>query len=1063
MADNLSISPKPEEKTILNWQELRQQGIKRLEKLGTQIWTDFNLHDPGITILEVLSYAITDLGYRTNFPIEDLLASRDEQTTGGSTGRTDFFQSSDILSCNPVTANDIRRILIDTTIDWENDPEFRRELQDKCTQIEQEKTIRVIKNAWVELQEVGDAPLYLRLTYKISEAVVKRAEALVKNNLLRNVVYRRSVFEGLVGKASKEVFLQNVSAVQSRVADYLGTFQGPILNVYILDEEDHSGIFSFREFLETVINPGIEELSGYLLATQELDQLEQLALQDIALSFEPPVPDAAAIEALKEKDTAEGENIPSAFCPQSLSGLYSIHIELADEIDPLDSVLVNRIKKAVSARLHQHRNLGEDIYQVETIQAEKIGLCAEIAIREDADKEQVLAEIFYQIQEFLTPTVNIYTLQELKDDKGLSCEDIFNGPFLKNGFVLEEELDASPLRKLVHKSDLVKVIMDIDGVKTVRTLMMTKACEEKPGPEKFTAWCLEIPSKHKPVLDINCSEVKFKIGSIFTEPEMSEVKEKLSLLRQLRQKDLPENNLELEPPTGRYRNLDQYHSIQNQFPMAYHVGREGISDAVSDLRKAQVRQLKAYLLFYDQLLANYLAQLAEVRNLLSVSQDAGRPTYFYRALTEEEVPGIDELTPSPECNLGSGQTIGDKLAEIVEDEATRQSRRNQLLEHLIARFGEQFADYTLMMYAGKIGIGKNQNKSATYDEFLQEKAAFLQHIPEIGSERGKGFNYKAYDCGEPDIWNSSNVAGLKKRVCKLLGIHDFRRRTLSCNPEYEVATYPVVESGAIKCHRYQLRPKSSPRRILLQGVKEYVRKNNAKKTARDLYDLAMNKDRYFFRYNKVDYRSIAELESVPDNIVEIRVVIKNKKDNVLAQSEQLNKSEAQGRMEAVQNLAYPKDCGEEGFHLIEHILLRALQKEAFEILQPFRFAEGCVAADPYSFWITVLAPNWQDRFREYNTRYLFEQVLRREAPAHIGLRFLYLSSEEMYEFELPYKNWLEEKAKDKPNERVLMNNLNEVIRFLNRYKDSLPEVPEEGRTRLICKETVSTSRDGYAL
>ena len=47
----------------LDYKFLRQKGQEYIEKLAGNIWTDYNEHDPGITILEMLSYAITDLGH----------------------------------------------------------------------------------------------------------------------------------------------------------------------------------------------------------------------------------------------------------------------------------------------------------------------------------------------------------------------------------------------------------------------------------------------------------------------------------------------------------------------------------------------------------------------------------------------------------------------------------------------------------------------------------------------------------------------------------------------------------------------------------------------------------------------------------------------------------------------------------------------------------------------------------------------------------------------------------------------------------------------------------------
>lgn len=92
---------------FMDFEALRAEGIKHLEELATFIWTDFNAHDPGITILEVLCYALTDLGYRVNFPFEDLMASE----SGSYEGL--FHSPTESLSNSPITALDYRKLLID--------------------------------------------------------------------------------------------------------------------------------------------------------------------------------------------------------------------------------------------------------------------------------------------------------------------------------------------------------------------------------------------------------------------------------------------------------------------------------------------------------------------------------------------------------------------------------------------------------------------------------------------------------------------------------------------------------------------------------------------------------------------------------------------------------------------------------------------------------------------------------------------------------------------------------------------------------------------------------------
>ena len=112
MAAASLITPKSvrEFPEYLDFERLRLEGIGHIQDLAGNLWTDHNSHDPGITILEVLCYALTDLGYRTNLDIRDLLA-REPNTEGEADNN--FATAAQILSCNPLTILDFRKLLID--------------------------------------------------------------------------------------------------------------------------------------------------------------------------------------------------------------------------------------------------------------------------------------------------------------------------------------------------------------------------------------------------------------------------------------------------------------------------------------------------------------------------------------------------------------------------------------------------------------------------------------------------------------------------------------------------------------------------------------------------------------------------------------------------------------------------------------------------------------------------------------------------------------------------------------------------------------------------------------
>jgi len=87
--------------------DIQSIGIRQVERLASARWSDFNTHDPGITTLEQIRWALTDLNYRLDHPIPDLLAEN------GSDAAHDLPQPDEALSCEPVTLNDLRRLLLD--------------------------------------------------------------------------------------------------------------------------------------------------------------------------------------------------------------------------------------------------------------------------------------------------------------------------------------------------------------------------------------------------------------------------------------------------------------------------------------------------------------------------------------------------------------------------------------------------------------------------------------------------------------------------------------------------------------------------------------------------------------------------------------------------------------------------------------------------------------------------------------------------------------------------------------------------------------------------------------
>jgi hypothetical protein len=93
-----SITLDPNPHPALSYAGLRAEALELLGRLCGDQWSDFNSHDPGITILEQLCFALIELAYRSQWSIEDLLASAGPDWQPAA---------REILGGDPVTRDDL--------------------------------------------------------------------------------------------------------------------------------------------------------------------------------------------------------------------------------------------------------------------------------------------------------------------------------------------------------------------------------------------------------------------------------------------------------------------------------------------------------------------------------------------------------------------------------------------------------------------------------------------------------------------------------------------------------------------------------------------------------------------------------------------------------------------------------------------------------------------------------------------------------------------------------------------------------------------------------------------
>ncbi|MGC2237439.1 MAG: hypothetical protein WA584_14850 [Pyrinomonadaceae bacterium] len=464
--------------------------------------------------------------------------------------------------------------------------------------------------------------------------------------------------------------------------------------------------------------------------------------------------------------------------PLSLQGLYQVDYILDEDYKDAE----NNVLTGIFRRFQLHRNLGEDLYKINRLKEYPLTIEAKIEITEHPDPESLLAEIFAQIHSYLSPSIRFYTLQEMTA-KGYQIDEIMSGPRLEHGFLEKRELEEFGLRQSVRISDLIQLIMAVKGVLAVNSLKLTADNKTLAGTDALDPWEFSVPPNYVASLNIPGENSKPEIGLRHHGLERNvDWKKGLakfqSLIQEKKGIKKKRNIAELDqpPPAGRNRQVSLHQSILHQFPDIYGVGEKGLPADSSLRRQAQVKQLRGYLSFFDQLLANAFSQLGGARALfgLDEKQTAGQQTYFSQSLIGES-PGFEELVDADDYtkNLPYAKK---PAAETGEPEAkakweANELRQKRLTQHLLARFAERFNDFS----------------QQEFEEQNADQREFLQNYANMSYQRYRGFDYTS------ESWELGNVSGLERRLCYLLGFPEAKRRSLTKLPADDAGAFHLLE------------------------------------------------------------------------------------------------------------------------------------------------------------------------------------------------------------------------------------------------------------------------------
>ncbi len=811
MAESLKISKQPPELESMRYSSLRELGIEHIQELASKLWTDFNSHDPGVTILEVLCYAITDLGHRSNQNIENILAQNPADPD--SKDIKNFFTAAQILPNKPLTLSDISKLVLDVSVTDDSNPD--------CDFVG-------VKNAWVNLANQSEVPIWPWLT-ESKLAYEPKPEAA--SNPKKMQLEMQALYDILLEFESCEThgdLNQHIENNSMTVGDSAGAeLKGLIIRIetefprWDTPDIDWENVESIRKEIRKIDLSFLNRPGGYTLHYK--------LGNENAITLSGTAPGNAVLE------------------------LNAISDELNDLVDQIVTSYQEKVRKIfeivtlAKVRLHANRNLCEDFYRFHALKVEGIAVCADIELELEADVEEVQAQIYHRIATFLSPSVNFYSLKELMDS-GTPTEEIFEGPLLNHGFIPEEELKKTERKKVIYVSDLIQIIMNIDGVVAVKHIEIANIPQgnEENIPSKSVKWCLKLAHEYNyvPRLSVPDSKITFHKDQLPYHANQSVVDERLRDLESgVRSQKIRNPELDLKISRGHYLDLQQYTSIQEEFPDNYGVGTNGLSATAEKQRKAETNQLKGFLMFFDQLLANYMAQLAHVKDLFSMNADKddegnykiGR-TYYTQPLTD--------IVPQVEVLYSDINQHPANLDQIAESPELFFKRRNKFLDHLMARFSEQFTDYATLTYrlAGKEGKR----------DLVHDKLSLLNAYPEISSGRGTAFNYR-HPCR---LWYIENKSGLEKRAALQVGVDDKQ-------PDELVFSKHFIVTGDNNEFGFEVRDSDTTVLLTQPAGKSFKDETQAKEVLEELIINGVFREKYIINENEGSWSFALTCDDTP--------------------------------------------------------------------------------------------------------------------------------------------------------------------------------------------------------
>ncbi len=672
----------------------------------------------------------------------------------------------------------------------------------------------------------------------------------------------------------------------------------------------------------------------------------------------------------------------------------------------------NRLKQEVQKHWPSIRNVGEDLNKndIVILQKENIIIEANLTLNSSGNLEEILADIILKMDQYMNPEITMNTLDEMVQ-AGYTYDQIFEGPQLNHGFIKDEALE--PTRpKRVTKAEVLSILSAIDGIIQIDNLELVRESDGKrevsevmmiPDGKiprfKFERALKTPTSGNEQVLKRNFD--RSKNGGLTLKMRKKNTSRYLTVdydqtIKTLRRKQALINRVytiqgdahsKPAKKKGTYRNWQEYFSIQNHFPAVYGINQHGLSRYESDKRKTQALQLKGYLLIFEQLIANFQSQIGNLKDLYSIDPGSFQSTYYSQPLLSAQIDQIERLYAPHQTDKEDLAQTAKRLLNKLGAFHPHLDRKSRVLDYMLALYGERFSQSTLkrihqgFVKDGPLLIAKNKAKMLELLRYFNRNSPKAPTNNPDHYQQMSGFELKIKILLNMNLMPSGTTS--EDTVLDFKGAKAIRISDVTWKNRNHIKIELVrrmEQSGGLKeihhyAHEYPVHDldkhtfyiSQSFLRIGFYPSNYFVYHNSSNGT---YYLLLKDTDDTWYVINK-DH-SLNQLLAIYETCLEICYTFADD-DYQYADLE---------------------DC-----LFIDHILLRPKLASKNDPV-PDADLEGF-----YSFNMTIIFPDWGNKFGDEAFRQLVEETVHRNTPAHILNHVLWFNPYEFGEFKDLYQKF----------------------------------------------------------